>query len=172
MSESFKALIDGAKPAGLWNQQEGEIKVLRDRIARLERYIQELEYDLLVAKNTNTLNKGQFLHLTSLAELVAAKTGTPVNEMKSDRKDRDVVLSRYILIHLACIFTKLSTVKIGKFLNRDHTTIMHGRDRIRTKLMWDQRLKVLVDDLTQEVERELNRENPELARSAGFEPAP
>lgn len=49
--------------------------------------------------------------------------------LRSDRRDRRLVMARQFVMYWACRLTPLSLPTIGKLLgNRDHTTILHGKD--------------------------------------------
>lgn len=51
-----------------------------------------------------------------------------VNDVLSDRKSREVTFCRQAICYWASRRTAHSLPVIGRRLNRDHTTVMHGRD--------------------------------------------
>lgn len=160
-----------------------EIEDLREQVKAQQDRIQRLEKELILIRGVSALDRESFVPILNLAMIVQEKTGISIAQMRSDRQDNKTVQARFILIHLACTLTRLSTARIGRFLNRDHTSIMSGRDRIKTRIEANPSLKSIVDMIELSVrERHFKempidhpkkyRESPELARAAGFEPAP
>lgn len=53
------------------------------------------------------------------------------DDLKSPSRKRTIARPRQVLMYLACMDTMCSTIWIGRRLgNRDHTTVMHGRNTI------------------------------------------
>ena len=64
-------------------------------------------------------------------EVVSGHFGIPQSEMTSDRRARKVSRPRQIAMYLVKEMTPKSMPAIGRcFGNRDHTTVMHGIQRI------------------------------------------
>lgn len=162
MSEAFRRILEGR----VRHQEDEKDKIIEDLTCRIREqaaYIQKLEQEL----GESLTDRGLFMSIGELADIVTKKTYFPLADLKSDRKDKRAVTVRFILIHLACRFTRLSTVRIGRFLNRDHTSVMHGRDKIAGRLALEPLLKDLVNELEVEIRDRLagDRESPELARA-------
>lgn len=69
--------------------------------------------------------------LRDLLAWTAERYDVPPLEILGDRRTKRVVFARHVLCWLACNYTLYSIPQIGRFMNRDHTSVMHGRDRIR-----------------------------------------
>ena len=74
------------------------------------------------------------------------------NISKSDivgkKKNKEIVEPRMICIYLICELLDLPLVAIGKkFGDRDHTTIMHARDKITEQIKTNNKIKVYVTDI-------------------------
>lgn len=54
-------------------------------------------------------------------------------EIRSDRRNREVVFARQAIVYWCCRLTSLSTPQIGRRMRRDYTTILHSRDAYPTK---------------------------------------
>ena len=66
-----------------------------------------------------------------IAEVVAEHFGIKSESLFSKKRNADIALPRQITMYLCCEMTDYSLNEIGSFLgNRDHTTVMHGRDKI------------------------------------------
>lgn len=74
------------------------------------------------------------------------------NISKSDivgkKKNKEIVEPRMICIYLICELLDLPLVAIGKkFGDRDHTTIMHARDKITEQIKTNNKIKVYITDI-------------------------
>ena len=68
--------------------------------------------------------------MRDLLEAVVSVTGVSSLCIKSPRRYVRIVRARMILIYLARSMTSKSFPQIGKFLNRDHTTALHGFKKV------------------------------------------
>jgi chromosomal replication initiator protein len=74
-----------------------------------------------------------------------ATFGVPVGELKGRRRDKEVVLPRQVAMYLLRHETGASLAEIGAVLGgRDHSTVIHGCERVATALERDPRLRELV----------------------------
>ncbi|HEX2325410.1 MAG TPA: DnaA/Hda family protein [Chloroflexota bacterium] len=74
-----------------------------------------------------------------------ATFGVPVGELKGRRRDKEVVLPRQVAMYLLRHETGASLAEIGAVLGgRDHSTVIHGCERVATALESDPRLRELV----------------------------
>ena len=79
---------------------------------------------------------------------VAEQYGVTEDDIISSRRSREIALPRQIAMYITRELTQLSTVNIGKeFGGRDHTTVMHGCDKIATSIKTDADLRRRVDEL-------------------------
>ncbi len=80
---------------------------------------------------------------------VADRTSISSTEMKSDKRTRNVVQARHIVMYLTRELTDLSLPKIGERLGgRDHTTVLHGVSKVDRLLREDRELYDLIQELT------------------------
>lgn len=66
-----------------------------------------------------------------------------------DGKDRTKFISkaRHIAMYLACEYSKKSVTEIGLNFNRDHASVIHGRDKIKEELKSKTYLSVEVENI-------------------------
>ena len=65
--------------------------------------------------------------------------------LKGKSRNKNIILARHISIYLASKLTSYSLSEIGKSMNgKDHTTIMHSVDRIKSLLETDESIKTAV----------------------------
>ena len=71
------------------------------------------------------------------------------------KRDRKYAEPRMFTVYLVNEFLNIPLVNIGQLLgNRDHTTIMHSRNKIQSQLVTDARTKMIVKDLTKLIKSE------------------
>lgn len=76
-------------------------------------------------------------------------------DITGKKRNREFVEPRMFAIYLINEFLNIPLVSIGQLLgNRDHTTIMHGRNKIQSLLTTDNRVKMIVKDLSKMIRSE------------------
>ena len=86
-------------------------------------------------------------HLSPQAVLnaVASYFGLQTEALIGSSRKKDIALARQMCMYLLCIETDLSLGQIGSLLgNRDHTTILHGRDKVRDLVETDATIRLQV----------------------------
>lgn len=85
-------------------------------------------------------------------KVVAKRFGFSPEVLVGKRRDRDVAHARQIAMHLMRELTETSLPGIGQFFGgRDHSTVAHACDRIRSLLPFDDDLRSMVDELVAEL---------------------
>lgn len=70
------------------------------------------------------------------------------SDILSKKKTKDIAHARMVAIYLVCDLLSIPLVSIGQiFGGRDHTTIIHSRDKILSSLKTDQRLALQIKDI-------------------------
>jgi chromosomal replication initiator protein len=84
-------------------------------------------------------------HLISVcAKHFAIKTG----DLFGKSRQKDLVLARHVTAYLLLTETKLPLKQVGQLLGgRDHTSIMHARDKIHTDLSTNPQLRKLINQI-------------------------
>ena len=84
--------------------------------------------------------------IENIQKVVAEHYNVSVSDLKSKKKDRKFVIPRQISIFICCSLTEYSTTEIGnEFGGRDHTTIMHARDKVESLLKTDSSMNSTVN---------------------------
>ncbi|MGI6238039.1 MAG: chromosomal replication initiator protein DnaA [Christensenellales bacterium] len=79
---------------------------------------------------------------------VAERYAVTREDILSKKRNREYALPRQITMYLLRDMTPLSTTAIGRELgNRDHTTVMHGCDRITQAMQKDPTFRKSIDEL-------------------------
>jgi chromosomal replication initiator protein len=75
-------------------------------------------------------------------------------ELKGDKRTQDIVYPRHVAMYLARELTDVSLPKIGaKFGGRDHSSVIHAKDKISKLLVEDRDAFNLVQDLTARIKQ-------------------
>lgn len=83
-----------------------------------------------------------------IQEMTADTFNLSIEDLKGQSRSKTINKARQIAIYLCCELTDLSTPKIGEFFgNRDHTTILHARDKIREQMQHDPDTQNIVNKL-------------------------
>ncbi len=83
-----------------------------------------------------------------IMQVVCEQYGVSNDDMLSKKRSRDIALPRQIAIYLCREMTQLSTTNIGvAFGGRDHTTVMHGCDKISDMIRDDFSFRKRVEEL-------------------------
>ena len=71
------------------------------------------------------------------------------------RRNREFVEPRMIAIYLISELLDIPLINIGQIMGgRDHTTIMHARNKIETQIPKDQRIKRIISDISKAINNE------------------
>ena len=83
-----------------------------------------------------------------IMDVVAEHYNITVSDILSRKKNKEIANPRQICMYLSRKYTNTSLQAIGKIMgNRDHTTVMHGADKIADLLTRDDQLKSNMDIL-------------------------
>lgn len=85
-------------------------------------------------------------------EVIASHFGFQVEELLSQKRNKDIAYPRQIAMYLCRKMTDMSLQQIGKELgNRDHTTIRHGIEKITEDLKTSKSLQDTIDVLKKKI---------------------
>ncbi len=102
--------------------------------------------DIISNKQTKQIN------LENIQDVVAAYYSLKVDDLKSQRRTRNVAYPRQIAMYLCRTLTDMSLPKIGEeFGGRDHTTVIHAYDKISDNLKVDEALQNVINELTKKL---------------------
>ena len=84
----------------------------------------------------------------NIKKAVADYFGIKVSELESSARQRNIAYPRQIAIYLIRENTNNSLPQIGKYFGgRDHTTVLHSYEKIKSELKTSQNLKSTIDNL-------------------------
>jgi chromosomal replication initiator protein len=114
----------------------------------------EVTVDLASEALKDIISKEQGKHVTidSIQDVVSSYFNLRVEDLKSQRRTRNVAYPRQIAMYLSRKLTDMSLPKIGEeFGGRDHTTVIHAYEKISGSLKTDDSLQHTINELTKKV---------------------
>ena len=90
----------------------------------------------------NTPNKITPKHIM---DVVCEHLNIKPEEIKSKKRNEEIVIPRQIVMYLCSKYTDCSSTKIGEFLGKDHSTVLHGVSKMEADLQNDENIKNKVD---------------------------
>lgn len=84
-----------------------------------------------------------------IKNVVAEKYHVGVLDIESARRSLHICHARHVAAHLCATMTRRSLPAIGLAFNRDHTTILHSRDKIAGMMVADEDFEKEMHDLKQ-----------------------
>ena len=98
------------------------------------------------------------IRMETIIDVVCEQYSLDLKQIKSRSRTSEVAFPRQLAMYLACKLTELSTTDIGKaFGGRDHTTVIHGREKIKKLLSSDPFFVEKVNKITEQIRSVENR---------------
>ena len=89
-----------------------------------------------------------------IIELVAEHYNLKVSDLSSPTKKKNIAYPRQIAMYLCREMTNVPLVTVGELLGgRDHSTVIHGCDRISTDLHTNEQLQSTIENLRKKIEK-------------------
>jgi len=133
---------------------ESNIRELEGTLTRLNAQCKLLGMPLTVECARESLSQlvksqeGRRITPELIISVIADQYGVTQEDIISKKRSRDIALPRQIAMYLCRDMTQLSTTNIGRaFGGRDHTTVMHGCEKIADDMKADFAFKKRVEEL-------------------------
>ncbi|MBS9336863.1 chromosomal replication initiator protein DnaA [Fructobacillus parabroussonetiae] len=97
-------------------------------------------------------NKKTVVTVDRIQQVVAAYYMQTVDDMKSSRRQSDLVMARHVAIYLTRTMTDMSLPQIGHaFGDRDHSSISHAFTKIEEQVEKEARMKEMIQALAEDI---------------------
>jgi len=130
------------------SQSETNIRELEGYLVRIAAYSsltgREIDLDLVKAVLKKLLHQEEKREITieEIIKTVAAKFNIKITDIKSPKKNKNLVMARQVSMFLARELTSASFPDIGfKIGGRDHSTVMYANNKIKRLMETDKTLK-------------------------------
>lgn len=137
---------------------KSNIRELEGALIRIMAYSsltnREISVDLASEALKDIISKKQGKNITVnlIQDVVASFYNLRIDDLKSQRRTRNIAYPRQIAMYLSRKLTDMSLPKIGEeFGGRDHTTVIHAYEKISENLQKDEELKRTIDELTKKI---------------------
>ena len=112
--------------------------------------------DLAAAALSGLVKERQERRVTCelIIDIVAQRYGMQSADLTGKRRSQDIALARQVAMYICRELTELSTTAIGKAFGRDHTTVLHGCEKIEDGMDADYALKKKVEELMRAVKED------------------
>ena len=107
--------------------------------------------DAIKGVGTRVKDKKKRVGIDDIQKYVADKYGVKLSELKGKSRKKEIVNPRQIAMFLAREILEDSLVTISNAFDRDHTTVMHGIDKIQKQMDEDGSFKEEIDALLKEI---------------------
>ncbi|MBS5927916.1 MAG: chromosomal replication initiator protein DnaA [Clostridium sp.] len=103
-------------------------------------------------KDIISKKQGKNITIGIIQDIVASYFNLRIEDLKSQRRTRNVAYPRQIAMYLSRKLTDMSLPKIGEeFGGRDHTTVIHAYEKISENLNTDENLQHTIEDITKKL---------------------
>ncbi|MCI6276858.1 MAG: chromosomal replication initiator protein DnaA [Clostridium sp.] len=137
---------------------KSNIRELEGALIRIVAYSsltnKEISIDLASEALKDIISNKQTKQITidTIQDVISSYYNLKVEDLKSQRRTRNVTVPRQIAMYLCRTLTDMSLPKIGEeFGGRDHTTVIHAYDKISDNLKTDEALQNAITDLTKKL---------------------
>ena len=134
---------------------ESNIRELEGTLTRLSAQCQLMGTPITLEFAQNSLSQlmksqeGRRITPELIISVVCDQYGVTQEDVVSKKRSRDIAMPRQIAMYLCRDLTQLSTTNIGRaFGGRDHTTVMHGCDKIAEEMKNNFSFKRRIEELT------------------------
>jgi len=133
------------------------IRELEGALVRIIAYssIEGKSIDLELAKEVlKDMVKEIYKRITpeTIIKSVGGYFNTPIEDLKRNKRNKNVVLPRQIAMYLIRELTDLSLPEIGGvFGSKHHTTILYAYKKVKNEIKKDEKVKLIINNLRQEI---------------------
>lgn len=137
---------------------KSNIRELEGALIRIVAYSSLTGRDITVDLATEALKdiisnkQSKNITIETIQDVVSSYYNLRVEDLKSQRRTRNIAYPRQIAMYLSRKLTDLSLPKIGEeFGGRDHTTVIHAYEKISGSLKNDESTQDTINDLTKKL---------------------
>ena len=137
---------------------KSNIRELEGALIRIVAYSsltnKEITVDLAseALKDIISKKQGKNITISIIQDIVASYFNLRIEDLKSQRRTRNIAYPRQIAMYLSRNLTDMSLPKIGEeFGGRDHTTVIHAYEKISENLNTDESLQHTIEDITKKL---------------------
>ncbi|MFZ2303619.1 MAG: chromosomal replication initiator protein DnaA, partial [Minisyncoccia bacterium] len=105
-----------------------------------------------ILKDTITADDSNPVRIETIQRIVALKYSVDVKDLKGHQRTASISMPRQVAMYLSCAMTDQSSTDIGRaFGGKDHSTVLHARNKIEKKLEADPFFLELINKLQSDI---------------------
>ena len=141
------------------SRAESNIRELEGYLIRIAAYAsltgREIDLTLVQEVLRKIINvEKEKITIDEVVKAVASSFGLKINELKSEKKNKNLATARQVAMYLARKYTALSFPDIGvKIGGRDHSTVIYGCNKIKNLLDTDENMKTIVHNISESLNK-------------------
>ena len=99
-------------------------------------------------KNLLKQRRGKKITVDEIIKVISLKFNIKVSDIKSQKKNKNLILPRQIVMYIARHLTNLSFPDIGnKVGGRDHSTVIYSTNKVKKIVNQDAEIKRIVEEI-------------------------
>ncbi len=105
-----------------------------------------------ILKDSITLDDSSPVKIETIQRVVSLKYSVSVKDLRGQMRTASISMPRQVAMYLACMMTEMSSTDIGRaFGGKDHSTVLHARNKIGKKIEEDPFFMELVNKLQADI---------------------
>jgi chromosomal replication initiation ATPase DnaA len=76
------------------------------------------------------IKESNFKTLERVVEMICEDLATSPTELKAKNRERFYADRRHVAFYILNVYCNIDLLTIGKYFNRTHATVIHGRDKV------------------------------------------
>jgi chromosomal replication initiator protein len=105
-----------------------------------------------ILKDSLSPEEASPVRIETIQRVVAYKYSVDVKDLKGQQRTASVAMPRQLAMYLCCVMTDLSLKEIGRsFGNKDHTTVLHAREKMKKQVESDPFFLEVVNKLASDI---------------------
>lgn len=150
----------GGSPAPLSGHIDSKVQLTPDQLSRLETY-------------RNSFCRHDVMTFKSILKFVADDFGLRYSYLISRTRIKPVIIPRQIAFYLGYTVGGHSLAGMARFMDMDHTTVIHGKNQVKAKVASDPEFQAKISDMGARLCANFNRsshsalDQPALAVESG-----
>ncbi len=105
-----------------------------------------------ILKDSISMEANSPVRVETIQRIVAFKYSVEVKDLKGHQRTASIALPRQLAMYLCCAMTDMSLKEVGKaFGGKDHTTVLHARNKIKDQLEQDPFFLELVNKMQSDI---------------------
>lgn len=130
-------------------QIEGALKKMR-ALAYIQGEPISISHAKIVVNDVLT-NMANAITPAKILSYISQKYNVPEEDIKSSKRTKDITAARHLTVYLIRMLLDMSFVSIGKFFNRDHSTIMMSTEKVEIMRKENPEFDNTVNELIREI---------------------